>query len=79
MCDDAVSAIACDQHYIGFKSDTPSKSLTCHETGHAVGLTHGLNAFPSFSQIDYQLGSMKTPVNGEALGLMNVLTIHNTY
>ena len=45
-CNDAVSDTRCDQHYVAFDLATAPRALTCHETGHAVGLTHGRNANP---------------------------------
>jgi hypothetical protein len=78
-CNDAVSALKCDQHYNRFDSSTPSKALACHETGHAVGLTHGQNASPALAQGDDSLGCMTTPVETSDLGTHNTWMINATY
>jgi hypothetical protein len=77
-CDDAVSSVKCDQHYVQFRYATPGEALACHETGHAVGLTHGGNASPRLSNTDGRLGCMRTPVSG-GLGAQNVEMINGTY
>lgn len=77
-CDDAVSTLVCDQHYVTYRSASIGSldsselwKLACHETGHAVGFTHGANADPvvasdsltmkclkiGFSNLDTWLGS----------------------
>lgn len=84
-CNDAVdsSLIKCDQSYIRFTTDTAyeHRALTCHETGHAVGLTHGDDASPAISNTNPVLGCMVTPfdVNAYTLGANNVQEIDNTY
>jgi hypothetical protein len=69
-CQDAVSTARCDQHYMDFSAQrllefgfaaTPPASLICHETGHAIGLTHGYDAAPRISDLDGNLGCMMTP------------------
>lgn len=80
-CDDATSSEICDQHYIRYwyGSDVvPSEALICHETGHAVGLTHGNNAGPKVGLNDHNLGCMGGSGNG-LLGQRNTLTINSTY
>lgn len=62
-CDDAVTSRKCDQHYIAFNSNHAdigalNKSDVCHETGHAVGLTHGPDASPATGLYDDRLGCM---------------------
>lgn len=72
-CDDAVTWEVCDQHYVRFQSgQTPTDGLACHETGHAVGLTHGYDASPRLSMTDPVLGCMKKPV-GSSDNLTNNL------
>lgn len=78
-CNDAVSSTKCDQHYNRFDSASPSKALACHETGHAVGLTHGADAYPALSQGDNSLGCMTTPVETSDLGTHNTSMINATY
>lgn len=84
-CNDAVdgSAFKCDQTYIRFTTDTyyEHRALTCHETGHAVGLTHGADAYPYASNTDSRLGCMVTPYNVDAytLGANNVNEIDQVY
>ncbi|BBC34139.1 hypothetical protein SGFS_054330 [Streptomyces graminofaciens] len=61
-CNDATSDYECDQHYVSFDNSNsdPWKAVVCHETGHAVGLTHGHEAYPRQSQKDSDLGCMRT-------------------
>jgi len=78
---DAVGStyVACDQQYIDFRSSTPSISLACHETGHAVGLLHGAQAGPALDNQDSRLACMTTPVASRWLGSQNVEMINGTY
>lgn len=80
-CDDAVDGTHCDQHYIAFLNQSVvTYPLVCHELGHSVGLTHGMDADPSVSQSDWRLGCMKTPVDsGDTLGSNNISEINATY
>lgn len=81
-CNDAVDARRCDQHYNVFRSSSPSKGLACHESGHAVGLTHGVDAAPMRENDDPSFGCMQTPVptsNTGQLGTHNRATINATY
>ncbi|MGH3384357.1 MAG: hypothetical protein ACRDO1_07255 [Nocardioidaceae bacterium] len=71
----------CDQQYIriqGAGDYTPG--LSCHETGHAVGLTHGAQASPVVSQTNDALGCMQTPVSfSEPLGANQSSNINAVY
>ncbi|MEV6166021.1 hypothetical protein AB0L71_29735 [Streptomyces sp. NPDC052052] len=79
-CNDAVTSRKCDQHYVAFKTATPSKNLACHETGHAVGLTHGQDASPRVKNTNSGLACMVTPLNGiNYLGSSNKELINSTY
>lgn len=80
-CDDAVTSVKCDQHYVRFRGTTFNAELACHETGHAVGLTHGREASPKVAQDATVLGCMETPDHGtrSALGSHNVSLINATY
>lgn len=80
-CDDAVTNRKCDQHYVRFRYDSIDAELACHETGHAVGLTHGHEASPRESQTAAELGCMETPDSGNRphLGSHNVSEINSTY
>ncbi|MEW9552479.1 hypothetical protein [Nonomuraea sp. NPDC050783] len=79
-CNDAVNDTRCDQHYVRFHTAWPSKTLVCHETGHAVGLTHGSNASPRVKIDDYRLACMRYPFTaGAYLGAHNVKMINKTY
>jgi len=69
----------CDQHYVAFRSSNPSRGLACHETGHAVGLTHGANASPAVSQTNTHLQCMTTPVQTVYVGAHNVAQVNATY
>ncbi|WP_083999308.1 hypothetical protein [Actinomadura kijaniata] len=80
-CDDAKSAYMCDQYHVRFNTDTPFLTAICHETGHAVGLTHGHEAKPRKRNDDSRLGCMKTPIdfNATRLGAHNRKTIDAHY
>ncbi|MFB7419401.1 hypothetical protein ACFC1L_32890 [Streptomyces sp. NPDC056210] len=90
-CNDAASAYECDQHYISFDnmgggSANPWKAVVCHETGHAVGLTHGYESSPFHFQDDPALGCMRThamttdeQLSWTNLGSHNVGQINGTY
>lgn len=78
-CNDAVTSTKCDQHYNAFESANPSRALACHETGHAVGLTHGQQASPQLSNGDNSLACMTTPVETSDLGAHNTNSINATY
>lgn len=78
-CDDSVSFLKCDQHYVAFLSDTPSTALICHESGHAVGLTHGSDAYPARSDTSSTLGCLRNPVSPTTLGSHNEGEINATY
>lgn len=69
----------CDQHYVAFRSGSPSRGLACHETGHAVGLTHGADASPRVSQTNSNLQCMTTPVQTIYVGAHNVAQVNATY
>ncbi|MGP3938399.1 hypothetical protein [Streptomyces sp. 6N106] len=80
-CNDAYDNQRCDQQYIRIRGNgyyTPG--VSCHETGHAVGLTHGRQASPMLSQTDSRLGCMQTPTAfGTGLGASNRENINATY
>ncbi|WP_179201116.1 MULTISPECIES: hypothetical protein [Streptomyces] len=62
--DSPAAEYECDQQYIrirGAGSYTPG--LSCHETGHAVGLLHGDDASPQLLKTNSALGCMQTPVD----------------
>lgn len=66
VCNDAVSSTRCDQHDVRFDTGAPSgRNLACHETGHAVGLTHGQEADPAQANGANSLGRMQTPLTGD--------------
>ena len=81
-CDDAVSTGVCDQHYVLITPTriTSSASTPCHETGHAVGLTHGENAYPAVANDDPDLACLMTPgTNVTSIGGHNTYEINITY
>jgi hypothetical protein len=81
-CDDSVSSTKCDQEYVRFRGTLQfDTELTCHETGHAVGLTHGANASPAESNTASELGCMETPdsSNRPGVGSHNQSEINATY
>ncbi|MFC8824875.1 hypothetical protein ACFT9I_05885 [Streptomyces sp. NPDC057137] len=81
FCNDAADSLRCDQQYIRILGGGEyDYGTTCHETGHAVGLTHGRNAHPQLSQTDSRLGCLKTPSGtGDRLGANNRDNINLTY
>lgn len=79
-CDDAVSIIECDQHYVTFKAaNAVSKGLACHETGHAVGLKHGDDSSPAVLNNSVSLKCMQDPIGSQLLGDHNANQINATY
>jgi hypothetical protein len=86
-CDDAVGGTdKCDQEYVWINTDNPGldavfEGVICHETGHAVGLTHGDDADPSQDPASTFLnGCMATPtLDNTLLGGQNVDQIDGAY
>ncbi|WP_253916918.1 hypothetical protein [Streptomyces sp. MNP-20] len=78
-CDDAIGNYKCDQQYVRFRYATPSYADTCHETGHAVGLTHGQDAAPKKDNKDRRLGCLVSPGTIKSLGSHNKEMINSTY
>lgn len=78
-CNDAASSTKCDQQYVRIRPQY-TRGMACHETGHAVGLLHGDQAYPKKSKKDKALGCMKTPVgSNQNLGSNNKGNINRTY
>ncbi|MFF8830739.1 hypothetical protein [Streptomyces sp. NPDC015131] len=82
-CDDAVTTLRCDQHYVRYNSSTAevgpiNGSDVCHETGHSVGLAHGRDSNPRISNTHSSLGCMSTN-DVYSLGSMNRTNIKNVY
>jgi hypothetical protein len=71
----------CDQQFVRMEGGgTISYGLSCHETGHAVGLLHGYESYPRLSNTDSRLGCMMTPVDAfETLGSNNIDQINANY
>lgn len=81
-CNDPISEYQCDQHYVDIQPDLySSRGLICHEAGHAVGLTHGAQAYGVQSQTDPALGCMRTPIGPtqDNLGSQQVTNINANY
>jgi hypothetical protein len=79
-CDDPNGFYTCDQQYIQVESGSWTKGLTCHETGHAVGLVHGQRAFPAVPNNDPSLKCMEKPTPAtDNLGDNNKDNINATY
>ncbi len=55
------SVYLCDQQYIEIENGLYYYHLgiSCHETGHGVGLMHGVHAYPKLDNQDDRLGCMK--------------------
>jgi hypothetical protein len=81
FCNNSAGSIKCDQQYIRIRGGgSYTYGLTCHETGHAVGLTHGADAAPRRSNTDSKLGCMATPTDPDrTLGANNIENINATY
>ncbi|MQS37714.1 hypothetical protein FFZ77_19395 [Streptomyces katsurahamanus] len=70
----------CDQQYIRIRGNgTYDTSVACHETGHAVGLTHGMDAIPVKGNNEPRLGCMVTSDWNNNLGSSNVANINSVY
>jgi hypothetical protein len=80
-CDDPNGAWSCDQQYVVFGNDFWAQHITCHESGHAVGLTHGADGSPKLPQTHPSLACMKTydNYNANGLGAHNVSQINGEY
>ncbi|MFF3691619.1 hypothetical protein [Streptomyces sp. NPDC002187] len=79
--DDSPGNYKCDQQYVRIEGGghyTPG--LTCHETGHAVGLLHGQNASPTLPNQSPTLGCMKKATGfADELGSNNKENINGNY
>jgi hypothetical protein len=71
-------SIECDRFIVAFEK-TPNVHLACHETGHAVGLVHGDNAFEPVSKTAPVLGCMGTGVSDRYLRAHNAWWINVIY
>jgi len=81
-CNDAVSTLRCDQHYVRLSPNASvNYELVCHETGHAVGLTHPDDAHPRSAPDGIVYGCMRTlvPLANETLRQHNEFMINITY
>ena len=82
-CDDSSPSprYECDQQYVRIRGNGEyNNGVTCHETGHAVGLVHGDSANPATSQTDGDLGCMRTPTPaGSGLGQNQIARINQMY
>ncbi|WP_254705834.1 hypothetical protein [Streptomyces vilmorinianum] len=82
-CNDAVdgSSYGCDQQYVRIRGNGHyTRGLSCHETGHAIGLLHGAQASPALSNTNTALGCMVTPVSsGTGLGSNNRDNINSVF
>jgi hypothetical protein len=77
-CNDAVSDLQCDQHYNRYDTFI-DKNIACHESGHAVGLTHGQQASPKLSDSDNSLGCLQVLTQPPTLDAHNKQLINDTY
>jgi hypothetical protein len=78
-CNDAVDDFKCDQHYVRLRYSSPGTWIACHESGHAVGLTHGTTASPTISDNDPSLACMMRTTPSTVLGTHNKYMIDGTY
>lgn len=74
------SVFGCGQQFIRIEPNFYTRGLTCHETGHAVGLLHGPDASPPVGTESSKLNCLKNPVPADAfLGSNNKDNINATY
>lgn len=79
-CDDPSTAYGCDQQYVWIESGYWTQGIVCHETGHAVGLTHGSQAYPVTANNSSILHCMRKPTPVDAdLGSNNKDNINSVY
>lgn len=80
-CNDPIGLWKCDQHYVTFANDFWAQHITCHESGHAVGLTHPQDASPALPSSHASFACMKTVdnYNANGLGAHNVSQIDGEY
>ena len=84
-CNDKVGTWVCDQHYVKLEGSGQyfqNPKVTCHETGHAVGLTHGNVASPVLALNAPSLGCLRAPlaaITSNAPGSANVTQINQVY
>jgi len=84
--------VQCDQHYVEFDRGTicatwdctnpdENQRVGCHETGHAVGLTHGSEAYPVVPNDYGPLYCLRTPAAATTrnMGADNEALINATY
>jgi hypothetical protein len=81
QCDDPNGLWKCDQHFVTFLNDFWAQHLTCHESGHAVGLTHPQSASPNLPGTDPSFACMRTAdnYNVHGLGVHNASQINGEY
>jgi hypothetical protein len=79
--DDSPSPIyECDQHYVRIEPGNYDLGLSCHETGHTVGLLHGAQSYPTTGNNDSVLGCMqKAPGDNARLGANQRENINDEY
>jgi hypothetical protein len=81
VCDDPISSLKCDQFFVIFRDNVnyaTNNAIACHETGHAVGLTHGHEASPVKANSDQSLECLAIP-SPYVLGAHSVPQINATY
>jgi hypothetical protein len=79
FCDDAVTSLKCDQHYVSFENALPGEFAACHESGHAVGLLHPAWANPPQDNFNSTYRCMTQPASANNLGTHNVSQINAAY
>ena len=88
-CDDDVDGALydCDQQYVNIRRtdyfvNTFGRFVACHETGHAVGLTHPLGASPSYPNTTVDFECLAVNVDEDThfgLGPLNRSNINSVY
>lgn len=77
ICDDPIDGTKCDQHFVYFVDNSwaSNDAVACHETGHAIGFTHGQQASPAKANDDQSLECMAVPspyvLNGHSVPQIN--------
>lgn len=79
-CAISAGGYRCDQGVVNFINNTVvTKGVACHETGHAVGLVHGMNGSPQLANNDGRLECMQTPTPDIGNGEWNRHQINDLY
>lgn len=79
--DDSLGGYRCDQQYVRIEGGgNYTRGVTCHESGHAVGLAHGNQAYPTTQNDNDGRGCLRKPTyTNQLLGANSIGNINNVY